>query len=292
MSKVITLSDGRSLAYEEFGPPDGQPLLIFHGNPGSRLDIYLMEPDSINRNDLRIIAPDRPGIGQSTFQPGRKILDWPEDVAALADALELDGFAALGISCGSPYLAACAYAIPERLTAAGIVSGTAPFNVPGVMKGMGPGRYYFLAAQRVPFLARQQLKMMGMGVSSAQNREKFTRQMLSTLPEADKETLSDPTLREAFFDSIQEGLKQSPHGMVYDAALINQSWGFDLQAIQIPVHIWHGEADRNAPVAMGCYMGETIPNSRAKFIPGEGHLSVFVRYLPEILEGLLPSSRK
>jgi pimeloyl-ACP methyl ester carboxylesterase len=292
MSNVITLSDGRLLAYEEFGPPDGQPLLIFHGNPGSRLDIYLMGPDNINRNDIRIIAPDRPGIGQSTFQPNREILDWPKDVAALADTLGLEDFAAIGISCGSPYLAACAYAIPERLSAAGIVSGTAPFSVPGVLKGMGPGRYYFLAAQRVPFLARQQLKMMGTGVSSAQNREKFTRQMLSLLPEADKETLSDPTLREAFFDSIQEGLKQSPDGLVYDAALINQSWGFDLEAIKMPVHLWHGEADRNAPVAMGRYLAETIPNSRAKFIPGEGHLSVFVCYLPEILEGLMGSSRK
>jgi pimeloyl-ACP methyl ester carboxylesterase len=292
MNNVITLSDGRSLAYEEFGPPDGKPLLIFHGNPGSRLDIYLMGKDNINRNDIRIIAPDRPGIGQSTFQPSREILDWPKDVAALADTLGLEDFAAIGISCGAPYLAACAYAIPERLSAAGIVSGTAPFTAPGVLKGMGPGRYYFLAAQRVPFLARQQLKMMGTGVSSAQNREKFTRQMLSLLPDADKETLSDPTLRGAFFDSIQEGLKQSPDGLVYDAALINQSWGFDLEAINMPVHLWHGEADRNAPVAMGRYLAETIPNSRAKFIPGEGHLSVFVCYLPEILEGLMASSRK
>jgi hypothetical protein len=33
---TITLPDGRALGYLELGAPQGQPLIIMHGMPGSR----------------------------------------------------------------------------------------------------------------------------------------------------------------------------------------------------------------------------------------------------------------
>jgi len=105
----------------------------------TRLEWRLFGSDALaNKLNIRVIAPDRPGLGRSEFQPGRRIGDWPDDVLALADQLKLARFAILGYSGGGPYAAACALKIPERLTRVGIVSGTAPFDEPGLTAGINP----------------------------------------------------------------------------------------------------------------------------------------------------------
>ena len=82
----LRLSDGRTLGYAQFGAPDGQPLFVFHGSPGSRLQVRAAHGPALARG-IRIIAPDRPGLGLSTRLPGRRVADWPNDVRELADAL-------------------------------------------------------------------------------------------------------------------------------------------------------------------------------------------------------------
>ncbi len=109
---VLQLRDGRVLGYAEYGNPNGKPVFFFHGLPGSRRQRH---PDnSIARElDARIVTIDRPGYGLSDFQPDRRLLDWPDDVAQLADALNIDQFAAIGLSGGGPYLLSCAYMMPD-----------------------------------------------------------------------------------------------------------------------------------------------------------------------------------
>lgn len=119
----IVLPDGRTLAYAEFGQADGYPVLYFHGAPSSRLEPLLIGDEAFVRLGLRVIAPDRPGIGGSDFQRGRGFSHWPSDVVSLADALGLGQFALLGNSGGGPYVAVCAARIPNRIRAAVIVSG-------------------------------------------------------------------------------------------------------------------------------------------------------------------------
>src|SRR5215471_20729905 len=126
---IISLRDGRKLGYAEYGDPAGKPIFFFHGLPGSRLQRH---PDGSIAIELgaRIIAIDRPGYGLSDFQQGRTLLDWPDDVAQLADSLQIDQFAAIGLSGGGPYLLACAYSIPERINSATVVSGMGPVDDP------------------------------------------------------------------------------------------------------------------------------------------------------------------
>ena len=110
--QTTTLPDGRTLAYAEYGDPDGRPLFFFHGFGGTHLGWGYLESncDALNAG-VRIISPDRPGTGRSTFMPNRQFTDWPADVTALADALGLDRFGVLGVSGGGPYALACAVAI-------------------------------------------------------------------------------------------------------------------------------------------------------------------------------------
>src|SRR5690242_10978716 len=121
-SHVTVLPDGRDLGWMELGTSSGSPVFAFHGTPGSRLQ-FEIDDAPIRAAGLRLICPDRPGYGLSTFQPGRRLTDWPADVAYLADHLDIDRFAVLGTSGGGPHAAVCAALLGNRVTAAAIVSG-------------------------------------------------------------------------------------------------------------------------------------------------------------------------
>lgn len=135
LNQTIILTDGRLLGYDEYGPADGNPLFYFHGTPSSRKDWLALGNEGLpEKLGMRVIAADRPGMGLSSFQSGRRIGDWPADVVALADALEIDRFAVFGYSGGGPYAAACAQKIPQRLTAVGIAAGEGPADSPEFTK--------------------------------------------------------------------------------------------------------------------------------------------------------------
>ena len=121
-NQQIKLPAGRALGYAEYGAPEGIPVFYFHGFPSSRLDWQLVNDDAVLLDlNVRVIAPDRPGYGLSDYKSGRKMVDWPADVLELANALQIDRFAVLGISGGGPYAASCAAGIDDRLIKTGIV---------------------------------------------------------------------------------------------------------------------------------------------------------------------------
>lgn len=125
-SQSLVLPDGRLLGYAEFGHPTGSPLLYFHGFPMSRLEGWMTDKVA-RRQHIRVISVDRPGYGLSTFQPHRRITDWPADVQALASQLDISRFAVLGMSGGGPYALACAHSLPqEMLSAVGVMCGAPP----------------------------------------------------------------------------------------------------------------------------------------------------------------------
>jgi pimeloyl-ACP methyl ester carboxylesterase len=109
--------------------------LFFHGVPASRL-IPASGQYTAAELGVRLIGVDRPGFGLSDFQHGRKLLDWPKDVAVLADTLGLAQFAIIGTSCGGPHALACAYALGERLTGAAVVSSMGQHQQARATRGM------------------------------------------------------------------------------------------------------------------------------------------------------------
>jgi pimeloyl-ACP methyl ester carboxylesterase len=289
MSKTnqqLRLATGRRLAYDEHGAADGTPIFYFHGSPSAKLEWHLFGNEALTRKlTVRIIVPDRPGLGRSDFQPGRRISDWPADVIALADHLALARFAVLGYSAGGPYAAVCALKIPERLTHVGIVSGTGPFGEPDLLAAINPFNLRFIRLARTnPWLSRLMLRLMGRMVRYWPHY--VIAQAKAGLPAPDQVVLARPDFQRAFVAVIQEGLRAGPRGAQLDTALMASPWDFRPQDIRAAVHLWHGEADANAPLAMGRYMAATIPNSNAAFYPGEGHLSLMAKHMEEILNVL------
>lgn len=280
-NQQIRLQDGRMLGYAEFGAPEGMPVFYFHGFPSSRLDWKFFDcEDSVTELNARIIAADRPGCGLSDFQRGRRMLDWPDDVAELADALQIDRFAVLGISGGGPYAAACAFGIPGRLTRTGIVCGMGPSDAPGMRDGTSwtiPGK---------PSLIRRFILMLtSMGVRK--NPDQFLSRSKETFSEPDRQLLDQPELAKMFVGGLQEAFRSGIGGANQDAGLYTQPWGFRLQEIASEVHLWHGEQDDNVAVSVGHYVADAIPNCNARFYQEEGHLTLPHHRIGKILSTLV-----
>jgi len=248
-NQTITLGDGRLLGYAEYGTPQGKPVFFFHGNPSSRLGGRLMD-EAANETNVRIIAVDRPGIGLSDFKPGRQYLDWPDDVTELADILRIDRFAILGISSGVPHTAACAFKIPDRLSAVAIVSGPCPFNVPVATEEMSMAwRLRALAGQRAPWLVR-----FFFGIIACNARHDpvgAISRAIGGLPELDRLVMAQPEIVQWSSDSLRETFRSGSWGAAWDYALLTRPWGFRLDGLSVKVQLWHGEADATIPVRMG-----------------------------------------
>lgn len=114
MEQFLTLEDGRRLSYGDYGDPHAPPILLLHGIPGSRLTWEAL-PDFPSKHKFRVIVPERPGYGHSTFQSQRHLLDWSEDIISLIDHLHLAPFQLFAISGGGPYGLALAWKYPERI---------------------------------------------------------------------------------------------------------------------------------------------------------------------------------
>ena len=285
--RTIRVRDGRTLAFAEYGDPHGEPIISCHGSPSSRVEGNLsLNAVSLERG-VRVIIPDRPGMGASDFQPGRRIVDWPSDVLDLADALETDTFAILGSSGGSPYAAACGALIPTRVRAVGLIGGLAPLDAPGMASALrGPLRMMFRLGRFAPSLLRGlftlNLNMMRKGGDRAAER------MAASFPEPDRRLLLQRRdIRDGFMACFEEACRHGVEGAAWDVGLLARPWGFDLGQVIVPVMLWHGERDGNVPVEHGRYLAQAIPNCHATFYPDEAHLSLSVNHHREMLEALI-----
>ncbi len=283
--ETVELRDGRTLAYALFGVPEGRPVLYFHGYPGSRLEAAVAH-DTATQHGVRLIAIDRPGFGRSTFKLGRRILDWPDDVSELADRLGLQRFAAMGVSGGGPYAAACAYRIPERLTHVAIVCGVGPFETPGATDGMMiTNRILFRIARYSQTAVRLLLLPMLWGLR--RNPERAVRTMLRQLPAVDRSVLEDEEVLAAFATGALEAVRQGTRPSGLEGQLYARPWGFRLEDVTREVHLFQGELDVNVPAVMGRHQAEALPRCRAHFYPEEGHLSLAFNRIDDVLRILL-----
>lgn len=283
----IRLRDGRRLAYSEHGSPRGAPIVHCHGVPSSRIEgEFLFDGQMLVELGVRLIVPDRPGIGRSDALAGRRITDWPNDVVELADALGLTTFGVVGESGGSPYALACAAMIPSRVRAVGVIGGVAPFEVPGLTAAMSaPLRLMFRLAKYTPplldLLFRLNLRM------TRSMDQRGAERMISRFPEPDRTLLKRPEVLRGFVSCFQEACLNGTSGAVQDMSLIARPWGFDPAAITIPVWFWHGEHDGNVPAAHARYLSRVIAGSRPTFYPDDAHLSVPLNHAREIFPALL-----
>jgi pimeloyl-ACP methyl ester carboxylesterase len=288
MGGVFQLSDGRALGYAEWGSRDGAPVFGFHGTSLSRL--AHVGDEAPRATGVRLILVDRPGYGLSDHQPERTLLDWPADIAELADGLEIDRFAVFGMSGGGPHAAACGYALPARVSALGLVSAPAPvWDLPELRFSAPPHRRPLIElAERDPGLVARRLledcraELERMAVDSRNGGK-------GGGPEADQAVMADPEVRARFEAATLETVERGPEGYARDLFLLYVApWGFRPEEIEVPTQIWHGDADEAVSPRIAEFFAETITQSRLHMIPGAGHLILW-SHAEEILASLKPA---
>ncbi len=283
----ITLRDGRSLAYAEYGDPAGTTIIHCHGVPSSRVEgDLIINSATAAALGVRVIVPDRPGIGYSDSKPGRRIADWPDDVRDLVSQLGLRRFAVLGSSGGAPYALACGLKIPEQVFAVGILGGIAPPDTPGVLACFAmPMRIILRLGRLSPLLLRGLLRL---NLSATQGGgARAGERMAAMMPEPDRTLFQRPEIQSGFMACFEEACRQGTSGPAVDVALISRSWEIDITGIQVPVLLWHGVRDGNVPVECGRYIASKVPQCTAMFYPEDAHLSVPINHQQEILSALV-----
>jgi pimeloyl-ACP methyl ester carboxylesterase len=273
----VKLRDGRTLAYAEFGDPKGDPIIYCHGTPSSRAEGELTVRGSCaGQLGLRVIIPDRPGMGGSDFLPNRRVVDWPSDVLELADALHIERFAMLGSSGGAPYALVCAALIPERVSVVGVIGGVAPIDAPGLFS---PRSRFLSRMVRVAApLMRGLMRLQLLAVRSRTVRKS----MAKAFPEPDRTLFQREDIRDRFIGCLEECCRNGPRGAVWELGMFWQPWGFALTKITTPVRLWQGARDGNVSAAHARFLACALPNCQAQFYPDDAHLSVMLNHHQEI----------
>jgi pimeloyl-ACP methyl ester carboxylesterase len=280
----IRLTEGRTLACLELGDPGGVPVLYFHGYPGSRLEVRLTAVTA-GRLGLRMLAPDRPGFGESSFQPQRTLSNWPGDIVQLMDHLDLKHCAVVGVSGGGPYALACAARIPKRLDRVALVCALAPLAGMWSTRGMlARNRLILALAAWSPLVARL---MVGTAAYLIRRHpERLLMHMMASAHTADRGVLADADFQALILANTAEALRQGKTGVSWSLTLLARPWDFRLQDVLIPVRVWQGLADNIVPAAMARRLVNGLPQSDPHYLPGEGHLSLIVRHLGAVLHDL------
>jgi len=285
----MRLSDGRVLAYAEWGDPEGATVLFFHGTPHSRL--WCPDETVTASLGVRLVTVDRPGVGRSDVLPRRTFGDWPNDVIELSDALGADKFGVVGWSAGGPYAAACAARIPAKLTGVGIACSRnlTRFNIaenPAALEELeADARHLFEIAQEDPAAAaRAAAEAEREWVSQLRERPEMLLDGYET-PEGDRWFFDDPERRRSFLEAVRESVRQGPEALAWEEIDWCLPWGFRLADIATEVHVWHGDQDTIVERRHIDFLVETLPNARLTVWRDSGHQGV-ARHWDEILQAV------
>lgn len=266
---AIRLRDGRALAYAEWGPAEGRPILHFHGIPDGR---FSWGGGSIcTDRRVRLITIDRPGIGGSDPKPGRTVADWPADVEDLLDQLELDRIAVSGWSAGGAYAFACAHALSPRIDRVALIAGIGRVDLPGFAQQMSSASAWKLA-RRAP--AAMTFTYSALGRLARHSPRTAQKAMFARVPRADKSVVDRPDVASRLVSAYIEATRSGGAGLTEDMRVLLNPWGFDPSAITLPVLVFQGDADEIVPPAHAEYWLETLPDARPIWVQGAGHFLI------------------
>ncbi len=278
---TLALTDGRTLGYAEFGAQAGKPVFYCHGLPGSRLEAALASTTAQSLG-LRIVAPDRPGFGRSSLHDPRRLSDWPDDLAQLADHLGIDRLNILGVSGGGPYAVACAERLPGRVEQLVLVCPLAPLAATAATAGMTMALAALVrSARTLPPLAH----VYGLGLTAISRRwpALVVEAMARQAPPSDQTVLREAATRAIIAASVREAFRQGGRGPAQELALHLRSWDIDPGHVKVRTELWQGEADTTVPPAMAHWYARRLLSCELHSVPGEGHFSLPVRHMTSIL---------
>jgi pimeloyl-ACP methyl ester carboxylesterase len=287
--------DGK-LAYEDWGDPQAYPVFMLHGTPGSRLGPKPRTFD-LHKLGIRLISYDRPGYGDSDRHAGRSVAHAAQDVAAVADALELERYSVVGRSGGGPHALACAALSPGRVASAAALVTLAPPDAEGLNWLANMAEYnvmtYSLMARHSPDLSQVGALLARNADAVRKNPSSLLSSLEGEMPDADRRVVEDAGIRHGLLRNYLSAVGEfigseadledppAPTGWVDDLVSFREPWGFRPQDIEgVPVLLWHGEHDVFAPVSHFRWLAERIPGAAAVLQPSAAHFAALPALLP------------
>jgi pimeloyl-ACP methyl ester carboxylesterase len=285
MVDQFVMRSGRKLEVREYGDSQGHPAFFFHGLIGSHHQASYIA-DEAKQAGLRIIAPNRPGVGMSEFILRRSPLDVVTDVEDVARTLGIDDFSVIGISGGTPYVLAALHRLRDRVRTATIISGMGPMRLRGALQGMELRRRVFLAlGARFPRLALRAFQK-----ASARFQESpsgLLDGLIRTWAAADQKLFTRKDVYDLFLRDLHQVFTEGNGavGLSHELSMYRYD-RFPLADLPRDrrITLWQGLDDVIVPPAMTWKMARSLPNSEAHFVPG-GHF-VAVDVAPEIVARL------
>lgn len=273
----FTLPDGRRLGFAEFGDPNGDTVLWFHGTPGGRRQFPLCGRRAAAELGLRVIVLGRPGSGLSDQYAYEQIADWAHDVNHVVDILGAERLSVVGLSGGGPYALACAAVEPlkSRVQAVAVLGGVVPSVGPDALATGAVD----LARRFAPLLHGLRRPIAGT-ISTLLTPviplAHFACQAYAaTTPAGDQRVLHDPEMEGMFIDDLVLLAKGNFQAIVDDARLFGRHWGFKLADVSAPVRWWHGDSDHIVPLADAQKAVELLPDATLVLREEESHLGGF-----------------
>jgi pimeloyl-ACP methyl ester carboxylesterase len=286
---VVRVADGTDVGVYEYGDPDGHPVLTFHGVPACGAG-FAWADEPARARGLRIIAPDRPGVGLSTPIDKWGVADYPAMIARLASALGLSRWSVWGYSGGGPYAVAVAAGLPQQVDALAVAAGMGEVGTWANADDFAKtDRQMLSLAVKHPAVAR--VMMSATGRLARLSPKSAVRSFEKELSETDRAllpSLGDPAEAIALFT---QAFLRGGRGVVDDYRAIAGAWGVDFATITAPTRVFQGTADTMVPAQHADGLVERIPGAELVSWPGEGHLGT-IAHVEEILDWIVQVSSR
>ena len=240
MINIVRCKAGNTLAYADFGNPNGYPILIQHGLIASinEQSLFRMLIDT----GMRLVCIARPGYGDSSPYEMRNIAEYADLVEVLVDELKLTRFDVLGISSGAPYSYALGFRFPDRVRNLFILSGT-------------PALYDENVLSCWPYPVNKHASMVEM--------QKLAYELF----------FEHLTEEERSRDDIKDSMMYACFGVAQDLKLRCVDWGFQLSDIQGRVIMRHSRADEAVPLVTAQITCELLRDCRLEIRENDPHFS-------------------
>ena len=281
----LSVRDGRTVAWTDWGDPHGRPLLRLPGTPGSRWAVRA-DTSVWSQRGLRVVTTERPGFGASSRLPGRGFREHADDLAEILDHLRIDRVHLYGSSGAAPHeLALCQYH-PDRVAAATVVSGSAPL-LPEEVEEMTPHNaesYRMIRRgardELVDVLTPLRDQMLADPMNAMAG-------LMATASPADLAVMTDPDFRAVGVRSVREAIGQGIDGWIDEGTALYGTWP-DLNPGDLRTSLtwYHALEDRLVPISAARQLADQIPGTHFIEWRDAGHLTAY-HLESEILDELL-----
>ena len=285
--RSIGTADGRTLTVRQGGDPDGVPVFVLHGTPGSSL-LYGPHERDAEEQGIRLVSYDRPGYGGSTRVEGRCVADCAADLETVCDALAIERCCVWGISGGGPHALAAAALLPDRVGAAAALAPVAPFDAAGLdfYDGMGEQNIEEFGAIFEGEEAHRAVLERDRNDLAGATAEQLVDVWTTLLGPADRAVLTGE-LAQFILESGRDGIANGIEGWLDDDIAFATPWGFELSSIRVPVLHWQGRQDRFVPYGHGVWLSGHIAGVESRLTDDDGHLTIPERRMAEVHAWLL-----